>query len=415
MFKRALLLILLLVAFMQPEQPAAARTVERTALAEVGKGILQTERVGRCNQHKKHTVYLIDNFTQQVKLVPELRVSHGELVQALLESGRDDIEVVRLDTSLTRGLAQAVVAVVAGQCIDAVVSAVPGSNYTYRQVSSLLGEQGVLNQTNLLGHRRELLSLLVDIAFNELPSLEWLLKADVNPIKLREDALKITFIEALAKAGIPVYLPYGNVDSFNRGERRDINLLSVSKGARAYVGVDRKGELLPGYPSSPLTAGVGLASFDLIECPDAGDPTIAHLDVDSDGVNDFSYRRSDLIAYFDHRGNLLYAPPPVTEKQYLQLLNKIQEVPKPLQLIKNASPLVVTDRQYASLAAVCGNCLPRLDDKQLVWLNSKRYGEPYSFNPQCRKRGTINGSSLIPPLKAREQLLVADQKPYQAP
>lgn len=156
--------------------------------------------------------------------------------------------------------------------------------------------------------------MLGDIAFNGHRSLEWLQKVAVNAITLGEDVLKITFIEALEKAGIPVYLPYGNDDTHHGGERRDIDLLSVSKGARVYAGVDRKEELLPDYPSSPILAGVGLASFELIECPDARDPTIAHLDVESDGASHFSYGRADLVAKFDHRGKLLYAPTPATEK-----------------------------------------------------------------------------------------------------
>lgn len=217
MSKGILVLILFFVAVVELVQPASARTAQRSALAEIEIGLLRTEQADSYSQRPKHTVYPIVNATQQMELVPELRLSNGELVQALLESGRDDIEVVRLDTCLTRGLTQAVIAVVAGQCMDAIVSAVPDSNYTYRQVSSLLGDQDMINQANLLTHRSDLLNLLVDIALNGLPAFERLEKADVNAIKLREDTLKITFLEALAKTGIPVYRPYGNHDSFHRG------------------------------------------------------------------------------------------------------------------------------------------------------------------------------------------------------
>lgn len=146
----------------------------------------------------------------------------------------------------------------------------------------------------------------------------------------------------------------------------------MSKGAKIYAGIDLKGELLPGYPSSPLLTGAGPASFDLTECQEAGDPAIGHHDVDSDGFRNLSYRRADLVAHFDQVGSSPYMDPSATENQHLQVANKVQGVSKPLQLIQNPSSLV-TDRQNGSLAAVCGNCLPGLDDKQLAWLNSKRY------------------------------------------
>lgn len=43
-------------------------------------------------------------------------------------------------------------------------------------------------------------------------------------------------------------------------------------------------------------------------------------------------------------------------------------------------------------------------NKQLVWLYSEKHGGGFRFNPQCRLRGRISGSSFVPPKKAREAL-----------
>ncbi|WP_419177059.1 hypothetical protein [Desulfosediminicola sp.] len=114
-------------------------------------------------------------------------VSHGELVQAILVSGRHDINVLPLNTTITRGLAKVVIAVLQGKCIDAVVPSVPGSNYTYNQMSTLLGESGLLNPANLFDYRKDFMTILVDVAFSVFQSLEWLLAFNVNVVKLRED------------------------------------------------------------------------------------------------------------------------------------------------------------------------------------------------------------------------------------
>ena len=42
--------------------------------------------------------------------------------------------------------------------------------------------------------------------------------------------------------------------------------------------------------------------------------------------------------------------------------------------------------------------------KDYVWLNSSEHGPVYAFDPVCWKRGTLIGTSVIPPNKLREML-----------
>lgn len=64
---------------------------------------------------------------------------------------------------------------------------------------------------------------------------------------------------------LPVFLPYGNVDSYHMGEPRVVNLLSLSANARVFSGVDKNGKRLPGFPDSPLSSGDALASYSIAE------------------------------------------------------------------------------------------------------------------------------------------------------
>lgn len=106
----------------------------------------------------------------------------------MLLSGRSDIDVEEFNISLGRGLAGVFEEVVDGRCTDAVVSSIPGSNYTYRQVSSILANSIELDSENILEHRQELLDILMKIAVSVFPSVKWLQNVQVIPIKLREDA-----------------------------------------------------------------------------------------------------------------------------------------------------------------------------------------------------------------------------------
>lgn len=63
-----------------------------------------------------------------------------KLVEAILVSGRDNIRVKEMNTSVVRGLAETVPDLASGKCLDGVVSSMPDSNYSYHQVSSLLKE-----------------------------------------------------------------------------------------------------------------------------------------------------------------------------------------------------------------------------------------------------------------------------------
>jgi hypothetical protein len=85
--------------------PVRATPVEKRilkAMATKRFKAMQDDR--RCHQKSRYTVYLIDNFVQPIRIVPELTTSHGEMLLRLLRSGRDDIAVKVLNTSLSKGL-----------------------------------------------------------------------------------------------------------------------------------------------------------------------------------------------------------------------------------------------------------------------------------------------------------------------
>jgi hypothetical protein len=187
-----------------------------------------------CPEDRKYRVYMIDNFEQGVELVPEVLTSHGEMLVKILMTGRDDIELIIMNTALSKGLKQVIRDLIKGECVDAVVSSVPGSNYAYGQISTLLPGRPNIDSENILYYRNDLRNLLGDIAFGSLPSAEWLEKIDVNLAKLRNDALKFLYIEALGRFNVPVILPYGNPDTLYKGQIKTVNLLSLASNACVY-------------------------------------------------------------------------------------------------------------------------------------------------------------------------------------
>ena len=48
-------------------------------------------------------------------------------------------------------------------------------------------------------------------------------------------------MEAIGELGIPIILPYGNMDARYKEQIRSVNLLSLASNARVYSGVDQQG------------------------------------------------------------------------------------------------------------------------------------------------------------------------------
>ena len=280
--------------------PGPARSSEKTVNVE--KEVLAYIRSAefslyaadrKCRHRTRYKVFLIDNFEVTISIVPELTTTHGELLVRLLKSGRNDIETLPLNTTLTRGLATVILHLSRGGCADAVISSVPGSNYTYGQIQSLLPGIPDLNPDTRMAHREALKNLLRQIAFTGFPSVGWMSQADINLAKLREDAVKLVFIQALERFGVRVLLPYGNPDTPHRGDPRVFNLLSLADNALVYSGLNRSGERVKGFPYSPLSSGDETAVYMLKECPDPDHPDRALLDINEDGSFDYAYRMED--------------------------------------------------------------------------------------------------------------------------
>jgi len=104
----------------------------------------------------------------------------------------------------------------------------------------------------------------------------------------------------------------------------------------------------------------------------------------------------------------LHSPSFLSEDSFAELLEQMRS--GWMMLIDEE--MVLTRSQYIELweqCVECSNLEPPEERKEVVWLNSSRYDGPYWFSPQCENRGTISGTSLIPPVKAREILLKKKQ------
>ncbi len=354
----------------------------------------------RCRFEDRYRICLIDNFEQKFRLVPEVETSHGEMLLKLLLSGRDDIEVEAYNTSLSKGLANALEYLACGGCFDAVVSSVPGSNYTYDQIGSLFEDRRPITAENISERRDDLKRLLRDIALNGFPSVQWLERADVNTVKLKNDARKLAFIEALGRFDVPVVLPYGNPDSRYKGKAKVVNLLGLSSNAKTFSALDREGKRMPGFPYSPLSSGEEKGVYDIVECPHPEDPRSACLDINEDGHCDYDFVRTGKVPYRDEDGKLCFAPPIISEEKFEELVSRTSGEEKGML----ETQAVLTSRQYLLWKNAFGPSDAPVPTKSYVWLDSPSRGRFFEFDAVCRKRGRIEGASVIPPNKIKELL-----------
>jgi hypothetical protein len=400
---RSLITLLIVFLFLGQFSTAAAKAIHlekkiQQIVASESFDTRQTDR--RCPDDRKYRVYVIDNFEQGVDLVPEVLTSHGEMLVKILKTGREDIELVSLNTALGKGLKQVIRDLIEGECVDGVVSSVPGSNYTYGQISTLLPGRPPLDNGNILHYRNALRHLLSDIAFGGFPSVEWLENIDVNSAKLRNDALKFVCIEALGRFNVPVLLPYGNSDTTHKGHIKAVNLLSLAPNARVYSALDQDGDRVDGFPYSPLSYGDERAVYNIVECPHPDDPFKAVIDINNDGYPDYTYGRSGQIAYYDDHGKLSFAPPVLGQDEFVQWRAQIEDRPNS----RSSAEVVLTADQYAEIKWLSPSAVEPQDRKAYVWLNSTEHRPVYAFDPACWKRGTLTGTSVIPPNKIRDML-----------
>ena len=395
-----ILIILLEVFLLSVAHARFSQSEKRTLRLISSEEFARIQPENLCQSTDKYIVYLIDNFVQSFDLVPEVHASHGDILLKMLLSGRSNIEVEVLNTTLSLGLTKVIDDLVAGRCIDAVVSSTPGSNYTYIQINSLFSYKEDILPENIISHQSKLKQLLKRIALKGYPSVNWLRQVDVNPIKFRNDAMAVAFIDALERFNVPVFLPYGNSDSHHRGEKRSINILSISSNARVYSALDQFGNRVPDFPYSPLSSGDERAIYSLRECPDPSNPLLARLDINDDGYFDYSYRKIGDIAYVNNKGRTLFAPPLITDEKYAVLKEKLINA----ESCNIDNEVVLTSRQFYELRAICGFKANVKIGRKYVWVNSKQYKLPFFFNAQCWNRGSITGTSLIPPNKVKEYL-----------
>ncbi len=393
-------LILGILVLLQVE-PAMCRDIQRAVLGMISAKDFarhQTDRL--CRDSQSYRIYLIDNFEQHFYIVPEVKTTHGDMLVRLLKSGRDDLEIRAMNTSLGNGLALVLRELARGACADAVISSVPGSNYTYDQISSLFSHRIRIRAENILAHQADLRQLMRQIAFKGFPSAQWLEQVDVNSVKLKNDARKFVFIEALSRFGIPVLLPYGNPDSRHKGKMKTVNLLSLAPNAMVFSALDLQGNRVPGFPYSPLSSGDEPAFYTVIECPLIQDPFRAALDINRDWHWDYSFQRTGSIPFSDPLGNAGLAPPLLSSQQFKKWLDALAGQDQ--CLLKRQ--VVLTAGQYKALRSRCMKTTWPVVHKTYVWIKDPQKPDFFEFDARCRERGLISGTSVIPPNKVRELL-----------
>lgn len=357
----------------------------------------------QCSEESIYRVVLIDNFDQAISIIPEVKTTHGEMVKTLLQSGRRDIQIQSMNTALSKGLAMVIEQVMDGHCLDLVVSSTPGSNYTYEQISSLLGPGTVLNENNILAFKSDIQQLIHQIATQGFPSVAWLQAADINSIKLKNDALKYVFIQALGRLNIPVILPYGNQDTRYKGRNKSLNLLSFADNAMVYSGLDQYGRKLPDFPYSPVSSGSAQAVYPIVECPIKEKPHMARIDINDDGYWDYTFQRQQGIPYKDASGVLRMAPLAITDDDFERRFGNKNEMRRLADFER-----VFTRSQFKILQQEIKDLSVYPVTKAYVWIHSKSQGPFFEFDAVCRPRGVLQGTSVIPPHKAKEWLTPLD-------
>ena len=142
----------------------------------------------------------------------------------------------------------------------------------------------------------------------------------MNSFKLRNDAKKFAFIDALSHYNVNVILPYGNIDSTYKGKIKSVNLLSLASNAKVFSALDQSGQRLPGFPYSPLSSGDETAIYNIRECPQPDDPFKARLDINSDGYFEYTFVRTGEIAHNDPDGQLSFAPAVIAQEKFYKWL-----------------------------------------------------------------------------------------------
>lgn len=369
--------------------PLERRMLEKASNWDLS--LVQEDR--RCNYSERYKVYLIDNFRESIDLIHEIETSHGDVMMRMIRSGRNDIDVEVINSGLTRGLALVLQYLEEGGCADAIISSVPGSNYHYRQLDVFLDKPQPVKASNILRFRSQLRQRFLDIAFNGFPSFEWLFQLEANPSKVQNDARKIALIEAIGTFSIPVILPYGNVDTDFTGELREVNVLSLANNAKIFSALDKDGRPLEDYPTSPLQTGGARALYHLEECPNFQSPYHAVLDINEDRDFDYVFKRDDFLAYLDGSGKIRYAPALTYPDSFQLLLENIVES-QDCSIFKGK---VLTTEQYIQLIQLCSTKESGWQNYTYHWIRSTVKPDVLSFNPTCRSRGTLYGTSLIPP------------------
>jgi hypothetical protein len=408
MDKKAIILSLsiLMVSLVLSSLQAFAAQIEKEILRRITSDTFsEISEDQRCQYQDKYVVYLIDNFEQPVELVPEVTTTHGELIKKILVSGRSDIVVKTLNTSLSKGFASVLVDIMQGACADAIVSSIPGSNYSYGQINSFFPKETTIREGNILDFQEELQMLLKGIAVKGFPSVRWLEQVDVNSSKLQNDAKMVAFADALGKFKIPILIPYGNRDAHYKNQVRMVNILSLASNVRAYSASDEFGFNVSGYPYSPLSTGHGRAIYHVSEIPHDQNPHLAHLDINEDGFIDYTFERKGGIAFRNAKGLLAFSPPLLSENEFSLLKYRLTNG----NTHKVKESIVLTADQYRELMKL-GLKPDKLELKRdYLWFNSPYREIPFQFNAAPWIRALITGTSLIPPDKIKELLTLAIQ------
>jgi hypothetical protein len=160
-----------------------------------------------------------------------------------------------------------------------------------------------------------------------------------------------------------------------------------------------------------LRFGDARSEYTIVECPHPDDPFKAVLDINEDNRRDYTFYRIGRIPYRNERGRLAFAPPVTRQDAFRKWLSQVARDPQALF----ARDIVLTAQQYRQLGSLFAEFFTEEPTQSYVWLNAPHRGAVFNFDPVCRVRGTVIGTSVIPPHKVKDLLPPKTAGPTKSP
>jgi hypothetical protein len=274
---------------------------------------------------EKKNLYIIDNFRQEIFKHNDIIITHGDLLKRITSTRNLNAKIIKVDSTLEIGLKRVIDDINNGYRVDGVISSIPGRNFSYVELENLFDYPIIINSKTLADQKKLIKERILSISdfcgdsqcsgrkFNKF-------------YKVSIAATIIKRIEQITKNKIPIVVAYGNPDLDRYGNSRDVNILALANGVKAFAGGDENGNLLKDYPYSDLAGGVKRAIFEVRLIQDSLNGSFFGIDFNEDGKSEFILEKHDfkldvpyVIGYIE--GTSLI-PPNVIE-DFLEIKDKV--------------------------------------------------------------------------------------------